>query len=171
VAVQWPSGTLHFYECALFLWITSVVRMEHIYLGAFVKLRQATICVIAALAAWNNSIPALWIFMKFDVSVCIENLSRRFKCHLNLTRIRILDMKSYIYIYMIKFLWILLRIKIFQIKFTKNQNTFIFQYFFSKTFPFMWQCRKIWYSRTGHWWQYNKAQTLCMLDNKGCRHI
>jgi hypothetical protein len=35
----------------------------------------------------------------------------------------------------------------------------------------MWQCRKIWYSRTGHRLQYNKAHALFMLENKGYRHV
>jgi hypothetical protein len=29
---------------------------------------------------------------------------------------------------------------------------------------------KIWYSQTGHRWQYNTAHALCVLDNYGYRH-
>jgi hypothetical protein len=32
------------------------------------------------------------------------------------------------------------------------------------------QCGNIWYSRTGHRWQYNTAYAFCMLDNYGYRH-
>jgi len=64
----------------------SDVKMEQIFLGAFVKLRQATISVIVSMVTWNYSIPTLRIFMKFDVSIFIDNLSIRFKFHLNLTK-------------------------------------------------------------------------------------
>jgi hypothetical protein len=32
------------------------------------------------------------------------------------------------------------------------------------------QCGKIWYSQTGHRWQYNTAHALCVLYNWGYRH-
>ena len=65
----------------------SVVKMEQIFLCAFVKLRQATVSFIVSLGTWKNWIPSLRIFMKFDVSLFIENPSRSFKFHLNSTRI------------------------------------------------------------------------------------
>jgi len=33
--------------------------------------------------------------------------------------------------------------------------------FLPKIVPFMIQCGKAWYNRTGHRWQYNRAQKLC----------
>jgi len=36
-------------------------------LGAFAKLRKATVSFVICLSAWNNSDPTGWIFMKFDV--------------------------------------------------------------------------------------------------------
>jgi len=40
----------------------------------------------------------------------------------------------------------------------ENQNThFIFNNFFSKNVPFMRQCGKILYSRTGHAWQHDAS--------------
>ena len=38
-------------------------------LGAFVKLRKATISFVISdgLSAWNNSDPTGWILMKFDI--------------------------------------------------------------------------------------------------------
>ena len=51
--------------------------------SAFVILRKATI--IGAMSvrppAWNNSAPTGRIFMKFDISVLFENLSRNLKFH------------------------------------------------------------------------------------------
>ena len=32
------------------------------------------------------------------------------------------------------------------------------------------QCRKIWWSQSGHKWHYNMAHTSCMLDKKGYTH-
>jgi hypothetical protein len=34
----------------------------------------------------------------------------------------------------------------------------------------MWSCGKIWWSHTGHRWQYNTAHALWMLDNEDCTH-
>jgi len=53
----------------------------------------------------------------------------------------------------------------------KNQNShFMFNIFLPNIVAFMRLCGKIWYSRTGHRWQYNTANVLCMLDNWGCRN-
>jgi hypothetical protein len=38
------------------------------------------------LSAWNNAAPTGRIFVKFDISVFFENLSRKFKFHYYLTR-------------------------------------------------------------------------------------
>jgi len=39
------------------------------------------------LSEWNNSAVTGQIFMKFDIRVFFEDLSRKLKFHLNLTRI------------------------------------------------------------------------------------
>jgi len=50
------------------------------FLGAFAKLRRATVSfVMSVLSAWNNSAPTGRIFVKFDVSVFFETISRKFK--------------------------------------------------------------------------------------------
>jgi len=54
------------------------------YLGAFAKLRKATISLVTpnvCPAAWNNSVPTGRIFMKFDIGIFLANLSRKFTCH------------------------------------------------------------------------------------------
>jgi len=43
--------------------------------------------------------------------------------------------------------------------------------FFTKIMSFMRQYGKIWYSWTGHRWQYNTEHAHCMQDNWGYRHI
>jgi len=50
-----------------------------------------------------------------------------------------------------------------------TQNT---HYMFNNFFPlkkvsFFRQCRKIWYSQTGHRWHHNTAHALCMPDSHG----
>jgi hypothetical protein len=67
------------------------------FLCAFAKLRKATIsfvmsvrlsvCSPVHLSAWDNPAPTGRIFMKFDVWVFFENLSRSFKFHSDGTRI------------------------------------------------------------------------------------
>jgi len=49
------------------------------FLGAFAKLRGVT-------SSWNFSAPTGRIFIKFDIWVFFENMSRKFKFHLNRTR-------------------------------------------------------------------------------------
>ena len=51
-------------------------------LGAFAELRKATgSFMYVRLSAWNNSAPTRRIFMKFDILVFFESLSRKFKFH------------------------------------------------------------------------------------------
>ena len=53
----------------------------------FTKFRKATISFITSVCSstWNNLAPIWQIWMKFAISVCFENLSRKFKFHYNLT--------------------------------------------------------------------------------------
>jgi hypothetical protein len=59
------------------------------FLGAFAKLRKATVSFVMSVPAstWKNSVPTGCIFMKFDFWVFFENLSRKFKFHQNRARI------------------------------------------------------------------------------------
>ena len=63
---------------------------ERSLLGAFVKLRKANSSLVMSVlpSAWNKSAPTGRIFIKFDIGVCFEYLSRKFKLGLprNLTR-------------------------------------------------------------------------------------
>jgi hypothetical protein len=43
-------------------------------------------------------------------------------------------------------------------------------FYVPKIVPFMRQYEKMWYSQTGHRWQYNTGHALCMLGNWGCKH-
>jgi len=55
--------------------------MEMVLKSAFVKLRKATISFVMSvrLFEWNNYATIRRIFMKFDISVFWEQLSRKFK--------------------------------------------------------------------------------------------
>jgi len=53
------------------------------FLGAFAKLRKATISYVISvrLSAWNNSAPTGRTFKKFDSWVFFEQLPTKFKFH------------------------------------------------------------------------------------------
>ena len=63
--------------------------IPHQFSGAFVKFRKATINFVMSirLSAWNISVLAGRILMKFDMWDFFENLSRKFKFHYNPTNI------------------------------------------------------------------------------------
>jgi hypothetical protein len=68
--------------------LLSRLQVSHIsiYIGvldAFAKLRKATLSFVKSVfpSALRNSAPTGYIFMKFDIWVFFENLSREFKFH------------------------------------------------------------------------------------------
>jgi hypothetical protein len=75
------------------------------FLGSFGKLRKATIsfvmyvCLAVRPSACNISAPTVRIFIKFHVWLFFENLSGKFKCHYNLTRITELYVKTYVHLW------------------------------------------------------------------------
>ena len=58
---------------------TVLLECYQTFLGAFVKLRKATVSFV--LSVWNNSATAGRIFMKFEICVFLETLLRKFKFH------------------------------------------------------------------------------------------
>ena len=62
---------------------------SHCILGAFAKLRKATISFVMSVcpSAWNSSALNGRVFMKFDIWVFFESVSWKFEFHWNLTRI------------------------------------------------------------------------------------
>jgi hypothetical protein len=50
-----------------------------ILLGAFAKLRKATVSFVmhVSRSAWNNSAPNGWVWMKLDIRDYFENLSKK----------------------------------------------------------------------------------------------
>jgi hypothetical protein len=85
--------------------------------------------------------------------------------------LRILYTQTYVYLY---FAQLFLTQEMFQKK--KFVKDFILyfsgghNFVFSKIVPFIRECGKIWYSQTGHRWQYNATHALCMQDKYGYRH-
>ena len=57
------------------------------FLGAFAKLREATIglvkpvCLSVRSSAWNNSSPTWWICVEIYICVFMENADKQLKCH------------------------------------------------------------------------------------------
>jgi hypothetical protein len=95
-----------------------------------------SVCMSVRPSAQNNSAPAGLIFMKFDIRVFLENLSRKLKFHQNMTRITSTlheDLCTFIVVYR----WIFLgMINVSDNSRRENQNTlFIFNNFiFRKSF-------------------------------------
>jgi hypothetical protein len=65
-------------------------QLSVLFLGAFAKCRKATISFVMPVRVsvrWNNSAPTGNIFMKFDIWVFLQSLSRTFKFRQNPTKI------------------------------------------------------------------------------------
>jgi len=99
----------------------------------------ASACLSAAcLSAWNNSAPTGRIFMEFDICINFENLSRKFKLHQNMKRIKS-TLHGGQYTFLIISRSFLPRMKNVSDKICReSQNThFMFNNFFSNILPFM----------------------------------
>jgi hypothetical protein len=121
------------------------------FLGAFANLRKATIsfvmsvCLSISASVWNNSAPTSRIFVKFNIWVFFENISRKFKFYCNLTRITG-TLHDDLCTFMIISPWILIRIRnVSDTSCGENHYTcFMCNNIFPKIVPFMTQCGKIW---------------------------
>ena len=74
--------------------LLSLLHLSHIsiynrVLGAFAKFRKATLSFARSVSpsAWRNSAYTGRIFIKFDIWIFFENLSRKFKFRPNLARL------------------------------------------------------------------------------------
>ena len=95
------------------------------FVGELAKLRKATVSFAMCFcpSARNNSALTRRIFMKFDISVVFENLSRKFNFHYNLTRIAV-TLHEALCTFMIISCSVLLRIRSNSHKSSvQNQNT------------------------------------------------
>jgi hypothetical protein len=76
-------------------------------------------------SAWNNSAPTGQISIKFDISVLLENLSRKLKLHYNWTRIKgTLHEKQYTFLIMYRLIILKIR-NVSDKSCTENQHTYI----------------------------------------------
>ena len=68
-----------FWDCARFLKPGKIVLQKMYFLGAFVKLRKATniLVVLVRPSAWNNLASTGRIFIKFDIWLFFESLTRK----------------------------------------------------------------------------------------------
>ena len=121
-------------------------------------------------SAWENSVPNKWIFMKLDIWVFFENLSRKFKLHWNLTRITGTLLED-------QYIFLIISLSIFLIMRTvseeicrENQNThFVFKNFF------LWKSclyEKMWETvvKPGRATDDNMARAHCTLGTQDYKH-
>ena len=101
--------------CDRHMWMLILICMTH-FLGTFTKLRKATISFIIPFSlpvcppsAWNG-LASSQIFVKSDILVFFENLSREAKLRYNLTRITGTWHEDQ-YTFLIISCWILLRMR------------------------------------------------------------
>jgi hypothetical protein len=85
---------MHAVLTLVFLFEEISVELQTDFLGAFAKLRKGTVsfvmsvCLSVCLSALNNSALTGRIFMKFDIRVFFENLSKKLKFHQNMARVK-----------------------------------------------------------------------------------
>jgi hypothetical protein len=133
-------------------------------LGAFAKLRKATVSVVMSVrpSAWNSSAPTGRILMKLDISPFFENLLRKFKFHSNPTRVTG-TLHEDILTFMIISRWIILRMRIVSDKSCReHQNShFIFHNFFRKSCRLLDNVEKCGGAREA---ADNNTAARCLLD-------
>jgi hypothetical protein len=79
---------LYCYSFTLRNGLSQIINLSTGILSVFAKLQRATISFVMSVrpTAWNDSAPTGRIFVKFDIWVFYENMSRKFKFYENLTR-------------------------------------------------------------------------------------
>ena len=109
------------------------------------KFHKANISFVMSVrpSAQNNSAPTGRIFMKFNILLFFENLSRKFKFHYNLTTITG-TLHEHRYTFLIISRSVLLRMRNISDKSCReNQNTLFYSiHFSSKILPFIRKCGK-----------------------------
>jgi len=110
------------------------------------------------------------VFMKINIWIFFENLSRKFKFLENLTSITG-TLYEGLCTYTKISRYVILRMKNVSDRICRRNQD---KHFMPgnhppppKIVPFMIWCWKIWQSVAGHIWQCNTAHTLCMLGNQG----
>jgi len=80
-------------------WILPSPFFVRCFLGTFLKFQKASFSFVLSAhpSTWNNSALTEWIFVKFNIWVFFQYLSRKFKFHSNLTEKWVLYMKTNIH--------------------------------------------------------------------------
>jgi hypothetical protein len=139
------------------------------FLGAFAKLREATVSFVMSCrsdrpSARNNSAATGWIFMKFDIWVFSEDLSRKLNFHWNLTKITG-ALREDKYTLMIISRWIfLIMINVSDKIKEKIEHTFCSITVFSPQKSYCWWNNVEKYCRDWQTTDDNMAHDHCMLD-------
>ena len=148
-------------------------------LGAFEKLRKATVSFVTSVYPRGKILPPLEEFSWNSNWVFLENLSRKFKYDWNVT---VMDTSTWRFVYVYdNTCWILLRMRnVFEKSYRESQNThFVFNnsplpplhahpHAHPRKSCRLWEnVEKVWESQTEHRWQRNTTQKngICMPDN------
>jgi len=132
--------------------------------GAIAKLRNANVYLRHVwLSAWKNSAPSRRIFMKFDIWIFLQNLSRKFNSLKSDKNNGDFTWRP-VYIFFIICRWILRRMRNVSDKFVeKVKNTrFMFDNFFFSKIVYLWEVVE-------NRWQYSTEHAHCMMDTQGYR--
>jgi hypothetical protein len=120
------------------------------------------------LSAWNSSVSTGRIFVKFDIWIFFENLSRIFKFHENLTRTTgTLHEDQCTISITCRFLLLAMRNVSGKICW-ENKNNFMLKPFFQKSCRLRDSAEK--YCRAGQATNENMAHLHCVLDTQNHKH-
>ena len=140
--------------------LTSWCFQAH-FMSPFAELRKAIFNSVMSvcLSTWNKSTSTWRIFTKFDIWEFFDNVSRKFKFHSNLARIRGSLLEDRYTFMKISFFskWEIFRTKFwckskdaFEVRFPEN----------CALCEIKW---KLCYSEASYWWHFNTAQRICSL--------
>ena len=124
------------------VYVTICYCFFFVLLGTFVKFKKKTILsfvMSVCPSAWKNSAPTGRIFMKFDIWVFFENLSKKIDVLWNMRGIAIGTLRDDVCTFMIISGWIICRMRnISDKRFIQNQNTVLYSIIFSQKIVPLW---------------------------------
>ena len=113
----------------------------------------------------NTPAPTGRIFMKFDISLCFKQLSWKYKLHLNMTKVTGTLHEDQHTFTMVSCCICLRTKNVSDRSCRENQNTHFMcaiKFFFLKSWPLWDNVEKIWWSLTGHRWQYSIIRRISL---------
>jgi hypothetical protein len=143
---EWTHVEINITSTSCLLFLVNICNFS--LKGFYAPSQNCGKCLLASsytsvrLSSWNNSTPIGRLLTKFYILEFFENLSRKFKFHLDLVRTTSTSHED-LCTFMTVFLWILLKKKNIPDKTCrKNQNTFCFQQIFTPENPAVYEKKK-----------------------------